>query len=56
MLLSPERFMMENFRESLIAMTEKNHVHFAYGVIDEVHCVQNGDMISAHHICTLAAI
>lgn len=39
MLLSPERFMMENFRESLITMTEKNHVHFAYGVIDEVHCV-----------------
>lgn len=39
MLLSPERFMMENFRESLITMTEKNHVHFSYGVIDEVHCV-----------------
>ena len=39
MFLSPERFMMENFRESLITMTEKNHVHFSYGVIDEVHCV-----------------
>lgn len=39
MLLSPERFMMENFRESLIAMTEKNNVFFSYGVIDEVHCV-----------------
>ena len=39
MLLSPERFMMENFRENLIVMTEKNHVHFAYGIIDEVHCV-----------------
>lgn len=39
MLLSPERFMMENFRDSLITMTEKNHVYFSYGVIDEVHCV-----------------
>ncbi len=39
MLLSPERFMMENFRDSLITMTEKNHVFFSYGVIDEVHCV-----------------
>lgn len=39
MLLSPERFMMENFRDSLIAMTEKNGVYFSYGVIDEVHCV-----------------
>lgn len=39
MLLSPERFMMENFRDSLMTMTEKNHVYFSYGVIDEVHCV-----------------
>lgn len=39
MLLSPERFMMENFRESLVAMSEKNNVYFSYGVIDEVHCV-----------------
>ena len=39
MLLSPERYMMENFRESLISMTEKNHIYFSYGVIDEVHCV-----------------
>lgn len=39
MLLSPERFMMENFRDNLITMTEKNHVYFSYGVIDEVHCV-----------------
>ena len=39
MLLSPERFMMENFRESLMAMSEKNSVYFSYGVIDEVHCV-----------------
>lgn len=39
MFLSPERYMMENFRESLITMTEKNSIYFAYGVIDEVHCV-----------------
>lgn len=39
MFLSPERFMMENFRESLVAMAEKNHIYFSYGVIDEVHCV-----------------
>ena len=39
MLLSPERFMMENFRSSLLTMTEKNHIYFAYGIIDEVHCV-----------------
>lgn len=38
-LLSPERFMMENFRESLSTMKEKNGISFAYGVIDEVHCV-----------------
>ena len=39
MILSPERYMMENFRDSLISMTEKNQIFFAYGVIDEVHCV-----------------
>lgn len=39
MLISPERFMIENFRESLIAMTRKNNIFFSYGVIDEVHCV-----------------
>lgn len=39
MLLSPERFMMPNFRENLVAMTEKNQVYFTYGIIDEVHCV-----------------
>lgn len=38
-LLSPERFMMEEFRNSLCTMSDKNHVYFAYGVIDEVHCV-----------------
>lgn len=39
MLLSPERFLMKNFRASLQTMTERNHVYFSYGVIDEVHCV-----------------
>ena len=39
MLLSPERFMMKNFRSSLLTMTKRNHVYFSYGVIDEVHCL-----------------
>lgn len=39
MLLSPERFMMPEFRASLTAMTQESHICFAYGVIDEVHCV-----------------
>lgn len=39
MILSPERFMIKSFREALLTMTEKNYLHFAYGVIDEVHCV-----------------
>lgn len=39
MFLSPERFMMPNFRESLVTMTEKNHIYFSYGIVDEVHCV-----------------
>lgn len=39
MLLSPERFMMKNFRSSIQTMTEKNHIYFSYGIIDEVHCV-----------------
>ena len=39
MLLSPERFMMQNFRSSLMTMTEKNHMYFSFGIIDEVHCV-----------------
>lgn len=38
-LLSPERFMMENFRESLVVMSKHNGVYFSFGVIDEVHCV-----------------
>lgn len=39
MFLSPERFMMEDFREELLKMTRSNNVYFAYGVIDEVHTV-----------------
>ena len=37
--LSPERFMMENFRIHLLTMARRNKVFFSYGVIDEVHCV-----------------
>ncbi|MBD5174171.1 MAG: ATP-dependent DNA helicase RecQ [Bacteroidales bacterium] len=36
--LSPERLSIFRFRESLRAMAD-NHVYFAYGIIDEVHCV-----------------
>ncbi|MBQ8058985.1 MAG: ATP-dependent DNA helicase RecQ [Prevotella sp.] len=39
MFLSPERFMMEDFREEILAMPRSNNVYFAYGVIDEVHTV-----------------
>lgn len=39
MFLSPERFMMEDFRECLLNMSRRNKVYFAYGVIDEVHTV-----------------
>lgn len=39
MLLSPERFIMKEFRLALQTMTEKNHIYFSYGIIDEVHCV-----------------
>ena len=39
MFLSPERFMMEDFRNELLNMARRNKVYFAYGVIDEVHCV-----------------
>lgn len=39
MFLSPERFMMEDFREEILAMPRNNKVYFAYGVIDEVHTV-----------------
>jgi superfamily II DNA helicase RecQ/very-short-patch-repair endonuclease len=36
--LSPERLCIYKFRERLKAMRD-SHVYFAYGVIDEVHCV-----------------
>lgn len=38
MFLSPERLSIHRFREVLRSMRESN-VYFAYGVIDEVHCV-----------------
>lgn len=38
MFLSPERLSIHRFREVLKSMQESN-VYFAYGVIDEVHCV-----------------
>ncbi len=36
--VSPERLCIFRFRQKLRAMAE-GHVYFAYGVIDEVHCV-----------------
>lgn len=38
MFLSPERLCIHRFREVLRSMRE-SEVYFAYGVIDEVHCV-----------------
>lgn len=38
MFLSPERLSIHRFREVLRSMRE-SEVYFAYGVIDEVHCV-----------------
>ncbi|MCR4665328.1 MAG: DEAD/DEAH box helicase, partial [Paludibacteraceae bacterium] len=38
MFLSPERLSIRRFREVLRSMRESD-VYFAYGVIDEVHCV-----------------
>ena len=38
MFLSPERLSIHRFREVLRSMRESN-IYFAYGVIDEVHCV-----------------
>jgi len=38
MFLSPERLSIHRFRDVLRSMRESN-VYFAYGVIDEVHCV-----------------
>lgn len=39
LFISPERFMMENFRMALLTMSDQNGINFSYGVIDEVHCV-----------------
>ena len=36
--VSPERLCIYRFRQKLKAMAE-GHIYFAYGVIDEVHCV-----------------
>jgi ATP-dependent DNA helicase RecQ len=36
--VSPERFQMENFRQSLSSCKDLN-VYFSYAVIDEAHCV-----------------
>ncbi|HLT42111.1 MAG TPA: helicase-related protein, partial [Sphingobacteriaceae bacterium] len=36
--VSPERLMIEKFRNSLASMANESH-YFSYGVIDEVHCV-----------------
>lgn len=36
--VSPERYVIEKFREALMSAT-KNNIFFAYVVIDEVHCV-----------------
>lgn len=38
MFLSPERLSIRNFRDTLKSMHESD-VFFAYGVVDEVHCV-----------------
>lgn len=36
--VSPERLCIQRFRTKLKAMAE-GHIYFAYGIIDEVHCV-----------------
>ena len=38
LFVSPERLCIFRFRQKLRAMAE-GHIYFAYGVIDEVHCV-----------------
>jgi len=38
LFVSPERFVIDNFRNTLIKTHKDNH-NFSYGVIDEVHCV-----------------
>ncbi|HYX05244.1 MAG TPA: DEAD/DEAH box helicase, partial [Bacteroidales bacterium] len=37
-LISPERFYMNKFRETLQS-TRENNYYFSYGVVDEAHCV-----------------
>jgi ATP-dependent DNA helicase RecQ len=37
--VSPERFIVQEFREALTAMRDEKRVHFAFAVIDEAHCV-----------------
>lgn len=56
MFLSPERFMMENFRTSLLTMTEKNHVYFHMALLMRFIVSQNGDMISVLHTYILGEI
>ncbi len=36
--ISPERFQIQDFRNSLLSCTN-NNIHFSYAVIDEAHCV-----------------
>lgn len=38
LFVSPERFQMENFRQSLASCKDLN-VYFSYAIIDEAHCV-----------------
>ena len=38
LFVSPERLCIYSFRQKLRAMAE-GHIYFAYGIIDEVHCV-----------------
>ena len=47
-LISPERLQMTDFRETLRALVELNHINLA--VIDEAHCVQSGDTTSGSRI------
>jgi len=37
--ISPERFIIQEFRDSLNEMSNEGRVHFAYAVVDEAHCV-----------------
>jgi len=37
--VSPERFIIQEFRDALNNIREKRQVYFAYAVVDEAHCV-----------------